>query len=99
MKTLNLIEAAAFLHLHPHTLEAKARAGEVPGVKPGKRWVFLDVDLADWLRSQYPAAKTQEGDMLRGAHVVVPVRVSARNAKKELQRILAIKPPRRKPHP
>lgn len=53
MRTLDLIEAAQFLRLHPHTLEAKARAGEVPGAKPGKCWVFLDVDLAEWLRSKY----------------------------------------------
>ncbi len=59
MKTLDLDEAAQFLRLHPHTLEAKARAGEIPGAKPGKRWVFLDVDLADWLRGKYHADKEE----------------------------------------
>lgn len=57
MRTLDLTEAATFLHVHPHTLEAKARAGEVPAAKPGKCWVFLDVDLAEWLRAQYRTAK------------------------------------------
>lgn len=56
MRTLDLTEAAAFVHLHPHTLEAKARAGEVPGAKPGKCWVFIDDDLVQWLRGMYRGA-------------------------------------------
>ena len=60
MRTLDLEEAAEFLRIHPHTLEAKARSGEINGAKPGKRWVFLDVDLADWLRSQYPANREKQ---------------------------------------
>lgn len=31
MRTLDLAEAAAFLGLHPHTLQARAKAGTVPG--------------------------------------------------------------------
>jgi hypothetical protein len=52
-RTLKLDEAAAFLHIHPVTLLRKAQAGEIPGAKPGKCWVFLDIDLAEFLRSQY----------------------------------------------
>ena len=55
MKTMDLIEAATFLGLHPNTLQARAKAGEIPGAKPGKRWVFLEEDLVAFLRSQYPA--------------------------------------------
>jgi excisionase family DNA binding protein len=43
--TFTLEEAARFLQLHPTTLGAKARSGEIPGAKLGKRWVFLEVDL------------------------------------------------------
>ena len=57
MKTLNLNEAAAFLHIHPSTLLRLAGSGDIPGAKPGKCWVFLDVDLADWLRTHYKTAK------------------------------------------
>ena len=57
MNTLDLKGAAAFLHIHEHTLERLARNGIIPGAKPGKRWVFLDVDLADWLRAQYPRSE------------------------------------------
>ena len=54
MNTLDLQAAAAFLHIHPVTLQEKARAGEIPGAKIGKCWVFLDVDLIEHIRSQYP---------------------------------------------
>lgn len=35
MNTLDLAAAAAFLGLHPHTLQARAKAGEIPGAKVG----------------------------------------------------------------
>jgi excisionase family DNA binding protein len=53
MDTLNLEQAAQFLRLHPDTLRARAAAGDVPGAKPGKEWVFLREDLATYLRSLY----------------------------------------------
>lgn len=53
MKTLNLEQAAAFLHMHPYTVMQKVHAGEIPAAKPGKRWVFIEDDLADYLRGQY----------------------------------------------
>jgi hypothetical protein len=53
MKTLDLLEAAAFLKMHPESVRRRAVAREIPSAKPGKHWVFIDSDLADWLRSQY----------------------------------------------
>src|SRR5215831_6363722 len=53
MNTLDLQAAATFLHIHPVTLQEKARAGEIPGAKIGKCWVFVDVDLIEHIRSQY----------------------------------------------
>ena len=53
MKTFDLNEAAAFLRMHPETLRRRAVAGEIPGARASKAWVFLDEDLAMWLRSQY----------------------------------------------
>ena len=50
MDTLDLRGAAAFLHLHPHTLQERAKAGIVKGAKPGRRWVFLEADLEAYLR-------------------------------------------------
>ncbi|MGJ8619641.1 MAG: helix-turn-helix domain-containing protein [Methylophilaceae bacterium] len=52
-ESLNLEEAAAFLHLHTMTLLRRAQSGEIPGAKIGKRWVFLRLDLIEYVRSQY----------------------------------------------
>ena len=53
MKTLNLKEAAQFLKMHPESLRQKIKAGLIPAAKAGKRWVFLEEDLAGYLRSLY----------------------------------------------
>ena len=53
METLTLEEAAELLKMHPATLQEKARSGEIPGAKPGKCWVFVDVDLIEYIRSKY----------------------------------------------
>ncbi|MBL0077218.1 MAG: helix-turn-helix domain-containing protein [Rhodocyclaceae bacterium] len=53
MNTLDLHQAAAFLKMHPDTVQRRARRGLIPSAKPGKSWVFIENDLADWLRSQY----------------------------------------------
>lgn len=51
--SLDLYQAADFLKMHWQTLRAKAKAGEVPGAKIGKRWVFLEEDLATHVRTHY----------------------------------------------
>jgi hypothetical protein len=57
MKTLDLQAAADLLMMHPSTVLAKARSGTIPAAKPGKCWVFIDVDLLDWLRGLYTAPR------------------------------------------
>ncbi|MHB1099466.1 MAG: helix-turn-helix domain-containing protein [Burkholderiales bacterium] len=61
MKTLDLHAAAELLRIHPVTLRDKARLGEIPGAKIGKCWVFVDVDLIDYIRAQYPS-RVMQGD-------------------------------------
>ncbi|TXF11235.1 helix-turn-helix domain-containing protein [Pelomicrobium methylotrophicum] len=51
MTTLDLKQAAAFLRMHPKTVQERAKAGIIPGAKPGKCWVFLQADLEAYLRS------------------------------------------------
>lgn len=51
--TLDLQQAAAFLHMSPTVLRQKARRGIVKGAKPDKCWVFLKSDLVLYLRSLY----------------------------------------------
>ena len=53
MNTLTLQQAAVLLKMHPVTLQGKAKAGTVPGSKPGRRWVFIEVDLIEYIRAQY----------------------------------------------
>src|SRR5690242_9563589 len=53
MKTLGLEEAAKLLRVHPKTLARRAATGEVPGVKEGRAWVFVEVDLIEHLRAKY----------------------------------------------
>ena len=65
METLDLEQAAHFLKLHPEELRRRAKAGTVPAAKVGKRWVFLEPDLADYLRSLY-ADKRQALQVMLG---------------------------------
>jgi len=53
MKTLTLPEAAYFLKMHYETVRERAKAGIIHGAKPGRAWVFIEDDLADYLRSLY----------------------------------------------
>jgi hypothetical protein len=57
MKTLDLQQAAAFLNMNAETLRQRAKAGAIPGAKPGKSWVFLDEDLVAYLRSFYAGTR------------------------------------------
>ena len=59
-KFLNTEKAAEMLGIHPMTLKMKARSGEIPAGKSGRKWVFLDVDLVEYIRAQYKTANDQE---------------------------------------
>ncbi len=52
MGTFDLGQAADFLKVSPCTAQEMAASGELPGAKIGRAWVFLEEDLADWLREQ-----------------------------------------------
>jgi excisionase family DNA binding protein len=53
MRSMTLPEAASFLKCHPEELRKRAKMGQIPGAKIGRAWVFLEEDLADYLRSLY----------------------------------------------
>ena len=59
MSTLTLQEAARLLKIHPVTLQEKARSGEIPGAKIGRSWVFVEIDLLEYIRSKYPRRALQ----------------------------------------
>ncbi len=49
MQSIDLNEAADFLKMNAEVLRRKAKAGKVPGSKPGKHWVFIKEHLADFV--------------------------------------------------
>lgn len=61
MVSFDVNEAAEFLKMNPQVLCRKAKSGEVPARKVGKRWVFIREHLADFVSGRY----TQSGQTLR----------------------------------
>lgn len=61
MVSFDLIEAAAFLKMNAEVLRRKAKRGDVPASRVGKRWVFIREHLADYVSGRY----TQHGRELR----------------------------------
>ena len=53
MNTLDIAEAAQFLKCSEDTMRKLVTSGDIPAAKVGRAWVFLDIDLAAWLRTQY----------------------------------------------
>src|ERR1022692_3232919 len=53
MRTLSISEAAAFLRMHPEEVRCRAKCGAIPGAKPGRCWIFIEDDLAEYVRSFY----------------------------------------------
>lgn len=92
MNTLNLSQAAAFLHCDPETVRQLAADHIVPGHKVGRAWVFVDVDLVDWLRKQY--GRTEKCGYTNVGITGGPTSVSS--TAKELERALAPKTNRRR---
>ncbi|WP_370695908.1 helix-turn-helix domain-containing protein [Acidithiobacillus ferrivorans] len=51
--TLDLQAAADFLKMSTEEVRSRAARGLIPAAKPGKQWVFIEEDLASYLRSLY----------------------------------------------
>jgi excisionase family DNA binding protein len=75
MQTFNLNEAAKYLKIHPHTLQSRAKQGIIPGSRIGRRWVFLEADLADHVRKSYP----ERGDEPYGFRYEEAIRCQSTN--------------------
>lgn len=52
-KTLTLQQTAEFLNLNPETVRRHAIQGKIPAARFGRKWVFIQQDLAQFLRNQY----------------------------------------------
>lgn len=57
-KTLTLNQAAEFLQCNPETVRRLAQAGKIPSAKLGRKWVFIQQDLAQYIRNQYSNAES-----------------------------------------
>ena len=95
MKTLTLTEAAAFLKVSPSALRAKAKAGIVPGRKVGKRWVFVDMHLAEWIQEPYAVRRQAlQGDRreypCRSTNAIARGGFDSRSADDEYMRLLGL---------
>lgn len=53
MRTLTLDEAASFLRLPTHEIISRINTGNLPAAKLGDELLFIDVDLANYLRGYY----------------------------------------------
>ena len=96
MNTFDLQEAARFLGIHPHTLQARAKAGIIPGAKLGKEWRFIDDDLVGYLRSQYPANQPRVVAPARSAHGVKHRAKARLSVNEEFERALNLPTRKRK---
>ncbi|HAU0262587.1 TPA: helix-turn-helix domain-containing protein [Legionella pneumophila] len=59
MNTLNIEEASKFLGAHRETIRRMAASGELPGVKIGRSWVFIEQDLVMYMRNKYSSDASQ----------------------------------------
>jgi excisionase family DNA binding protein len=60
-KTMNIIEASQFLGAHKETVRRRVASGEIPAVKIGRGWRFIEYDLVLYMRSNYADRVTSQG--------------------------------------
>jgi excisionase family DNA binding protein len=64
--TLDTRGAAELLHVSESTVQALARAGEIPGTQLGGHWLFVRQDLLDTIR-----ARAAEEQRARREHAAI----------------------------
>ena len=65
MKTFDILQAAEFLGAHKETVRRLAANGQLPGVKVGRSWRFIQDDLVIYMRSKYARVVTSQGAVHR----------------------------------
>ena len=71
-RTMNVEEAAVYLRMPLNTLYMKLQKGEVPGTKPGKRWLLFNDELDKWLevkrKNAVPLTSEEENEAILNSH-------------------------------
>ena len=71
-RTMNVEEAAVYLRMPLNTLYMKLQKGEVPGTKPGKRWLLFNDELDKWLevkrKNAVPLTSEEENEAILSSH-------------------------------
>jgi len=82
--TLDTRGAAELLHVSESTVQALARAGEIPGVQLGGHWLFVRQDLIDTIRAR--AAEEQRARREMAERVaLLPKPTRSRGRPKKIQ--------------
>lgn len=91
--TIGLEEAGKLLRCSPDTVRKMAKAGEIPGTKVGRAWVFYTEQLLEWVAARCRAGPPQRS--LDGGSALAS-RLAARLAARREERVAESKGPRRK---
>ncbi|MBR1503288.1 MAG: helix-turn-helix domain-containing protein [Prevotella sp.] len=79
-RTMNVEEAADYLRMPLNTLHMKLQKGEIPGSKPGKRWVFYSDELDKYLevkrRNAVPMTSEEQNEAILASHRRKPTKNS-----------------------
>ena len=71
-RSMNAEEAADYVRMPLNTLYMKLQRGEVPGCKPGKRWVLFSDELDKWLeanrKNAVPMTADEENEAILNSH-------------------------------
>ena len=78
--TMNVEEAADYLRMPLNTLYMKLQKGDVPGSKPGKRWVLFADELDKWLevkrKNAVPVTVEEENEAILASHRRKPIKAN-----------------------
>lgn len=81
--TIGIEEAGRLLRCHPDTVRKMAKAGELPGTKVGRAWVFYTERLLEWLDARCKAEKTPRSHHNLSGGSVLAARLAAQRAQRK----------------
>ncbi len=83
MKTLTREEVAAMLRIHPDTVSAIVVTGELPAASVGRKLIFDEQDVLEYLREQI-RKQTKARKEIAELHKSAPVRRKCGRRRREI---------------